>query len=65
MGGGAGAGPPGLELNSPVAGMLMDRVTPLLQQAQVGEGIFLEGRVSELGGRARGDQGLLLHLEPH
>lgn len=32
----------------------MDRVTPLLQQAQVGEGIFLEGRVSELGGQGEG-----------
>lgn len=41
----------------PVAGMLMDRVSRLLGPAQGGEGIFLEGRVSEFGigngGRAK------------
>lgn len=50
----------------PVAGMLMDRVTRLLGPARGGEGIFLEGRVSEFGirsgGRARGHQKFLLPL---
>lgn len=44
-----GAGPPGQGLSSPVAGMLMDRVTRLLGPARGGEGIFLEGRLSEFG----------------
>lgn len=61
-----GAGPAGQGLDVPVAGMLMDRVTRLLGPARGGEGIFLEGRVSEFGigsgGRARGHQKFLLHL---
>lgn len=44
-----GAGPTGQGLDVPVAGMLMDRVTPLLGPTRGGEGIFLEGRVSEFG----------------